>query len=43
MKEGGYSQSKLKFSVVIPVFNEEENLEALYARLTKVMKGLAEP
>ena len=31
-------QSKVKFSVVIPVFNEEGNLEPLYTRLTKVMK-----
>ena len=42
MKQPGYSQSKPKFSVIIPVFNEEGNLEALYTRLTKVMKGLGE-
>jgi len=30
-------QSKVNFSVVIPVFNEEGNLEPLYTRLTKVM------
>jgi len=30
-------QSKVNFSVVIPVFNEEGNLELLYTRLTKVM------
>ncbi len=40
MKEHDYYQSKLKFSVVIPVFNEKENLEVLYTRLTKVMKSL---
>ncbi len=31
------------FSVVIPVFNEEGNLEPLYTRLTKVMKDLGKP
>jgi len=35
--------SNAKFSVIVPVFNEEENLKPLYARLTKVMKGLQEP
>lgn len=40
MKQPGYSQSKLKFSVVIPVFNEEGNLQVLYTRLTKVMESL---
>jgi len=29
-------------SIVIPVFNEEQNLPALYARLAPVMDGLAE-
>lgn len=29
-------------SVVIPIFNEEETLEVLYARLSKVLDGLAE-
>ena len=27
-------------SVVIPVFNEEENLESLYRRLSRVLKAL---
>jgi len=36
-------QSKVNFSVVIPVFNEEGNLEPLYTRLTKVMGSLGEP
>ena len=30
----------MNFSVVIPVFNEQDNLESLYGRLTKVMQGL---
>jgi len=32
-----------KYSVVIPVFNEEGNLKVLYERLTKVMVSLNEP
>lgn len=36
-------RERVKFSVVIPVFNEEENLEVLYARLTKVMESVGEP
>ena len=35
-------QSKVNFSVVIPVFNEEGNLEPLYTRLTKVMNDWGE-
>jgi len=42
MKEHDYLQSSLKFSVVIPAFNEEENLEVLYTRLTRVMGSLGE-
>ncbi len=30
-------------SVVVPVYNEQENLEALYARLTAVMDGTGKP
>lgn len=30
-----------EFSVVIPVYNEEENIPELHARLTKVMEGLS--
>ncbi len=42
MQQSDHSQSKLKFSLVIPVFNEEENLKVLYTRLTKVMESLGE-
>ena len=35
-------KDRLKFSVVIPLFNEEPNLEVLYTRLVKVMDGLGE-
>lgn len=31
------------FSVVLPVYNEQENLPELYRRLTDVMRGLAQP
>ena len=43
MQEHNSLQIKPRFSVVIPVFNEAENLEVLYARLTKVMDGLDGP
>jgi len=43
LKECGSLQSNVKFSVVIPVFNEMETLETLYSRLTKVMQSLAQP
>ncbi|MGV2528248.1 UNVERIFIED_CONTAM: glycosyltransferase, partial [Bacillus thuringiensis] len=31
------------FSVVLPIYNEQENLPELYRRLTDVMQGLAQP
>lgn len=37
------SNSGAEFSVIVPVYNEEGNLETLYARLTKVMRGLKKP
>ena len=43
MMEPDCLQSELKFSVIIPVFNEEGNLEVLYDRLTKVMERMGEP
>jgi len=43
VRESDCLQSSLKFSVVIPLFNEEENLEVLHTRLTKVMRSLGEP
>jgi glycosyltransferase involved in cell wall biosynthesis len=36
-------KADIAFSVVIPVFNEEGNLESLYKRLTRVMRNLKEP
>jgi glycosyltransferase involved in cell wall biosynthesis len=36
-------KADLAFSVIIPVFNEEENLNPLYVRLTRVMHTLKKP
>jgi glycosyltransferase involved in cell wall biosynthesis len=33
----------VEFSIVIPIFNEEDNIPELYRRLTKVMTELSEP
>jgi glycosyltransferase involved in cell wall biosynthesis len=35
--------SRVEFSVVVPVYNEEGNIAELHRRLTKVMTGLEEP
>ncbi|HUV26531.1 MAG TPA: glycosyltransferase family 2 protein [Anaerolineales bacterium] len=43
MKESNLLSGSLKFSVVIPVFNEADNLKTLHTRLTDVMSGLREP
>ncbi|MGH7298085.1 MAG: glycosyltransferase, partial [Polyangiaceae bacterium] len=37
----GTGTEDLAVSIVVPVFNEEKNLEALYARLKPVMDGIA--
>ena len=37
------SQNAIKFSIVIPLYNEEQNVAPLYVRLTQVMTGLEEP
>ena len=29
-----------EFSIVVPLYNEEENIEELYARLTQVLREL---
>lgn len=42
MAANSSTEGNLKFSVVVPVFNEERSLEVLYARLTKVMVSLGE-
>lgn len=43
MKEPSDLSGSLKFSVVIPLYNEVENLRVLHTRLTDVMSGLKEP
>ena len=35
--------SDMKFSIVVPLFNEAANVTPLYVRLTQVMAGLGEP
>lgn len=35
-------QNNLEFSIVIPIFNEEENITELYRRLTAVMEKLGQ-
>jgi len=37
------SNGGVEFSVIVPVYNEEGNMETLYTRLTKVMRGLKKP
>lgn len=37
------SDSEIMYSVIIPVFNEERNIEPLYRRVKKVMDGLRGP
>ncbi len=34
---------KIKFSIVVPIFNEEGSAKRLYIRLTQVMRALGEP
>src|SRR5256884_2455354 len=33
----------IQFSIVVPFFNEQENIPPLYMRLTEVMDGIGEP
>jgi len=35
--------TKIKFSIVVPIFNEEGSAKRLYIRLTQVMRALGEP
>ena len=34
------STSSVRYSIVVPFYNEEENAAPLYMKLTKVMEGL---
>ncbi len=36
-------ESTLKYSIVVPFFNEQENIPPLYMKLTEVMDSLGEP
>ena len=37
------SESSIRYSVVVPFFNEQENVPPLYMKLTEVMDALGEP
>src|SRR5215471_17232800 len=37
------SETGIKYSIVVPFFNEQENIPALYMKLTEVMDSIAEP
>jgi glycosyltransferase involved in cell wall biosynthesis len=37
------SDSLIRYSVVVPFYNEQENIPPLYMKLTEVMDGLGEP
>src|SRR6266478_4744601 len=36
-------EDRIKFSIVVPVFNEEGSTATLYVTLTQVMRALGEP
>src|SRR5215471_15729324 len=37
------SDSPIQFSIVVPFYNEQENIPPLYMKLTEVMDGIGEP
>ena len=37
------SDSLIQYSIVVPFFNEQENIPPLYMKLTEVMDGIGEP
>ena len=37
------SESPIRYSIVVPFFNEQENVPPLYMKLTEVMDSLGEP
>ena len=37
------SASSIRYSIVVPFYNEQENVSPLYMKLTEVMEGLGEP
>src|SRR5438552_17884870 len=37
------SDSSIQYSIVVPFFNEQENIPPLYMKLTEVTDGIGEP
>jgi len=37
------SASSIRYSIVVPFYNEQENVSPLYMKLTEVMEALGEP
>src|SRR5437660_5274854 len=37
------SEPEIRYSIVVPFFNEQENIPVLYMKLTEVMDGIGEP
>ena len=37
------SPNPIKYSIVVPLYNEEQNVAPLYVRLTQVLTGLDKP
>jgi glycosyltransferase involved in cell wall biosynthesis len=37
------SESEIRYSIVVPFFNEQENIPALYMKLTEIMDAIGEP
>jgi glycosyltransferase involved in cell wall biosynthesis len=37
------SEASIRYSIVVPFYNEQENIPALYMKLTEVMDGIGEP
>ena len=37
------SDERIQFSIVVPFYNEQENIPTLYMKLTEVMDGIGEP
>ena len=37
------SEATIRYSIVVPFFNEQENIPPLYMKLTEVMDSVGEP
>src|ERR1700726_2321879 len=42
-KKSMRSESPIRYSIVVPFFNEQENVPPLYMKLTEVMDSIGEP